>query len=322
MMRIKQLQHPLKIGKIFANPIIAWGLGLTFAITLHLGAAALYWNHLSSEDANISKTKIRPPILLLAVPRKNNPLQSSKKSHDAKTKHNLKSNIDTPKTKNISDIDSKNAHNSIKLNNFSKTEEPKKERNNVASSQKMPLPLMRPQHTSSQHHSRKTSTKRLSRYKATKKKTEPKSQRKTTKKRQSKQSPKKSSAQKRIHSTRSNKKTNHKTHKQSVSNAARKASKRARISYGRQLKRWIERNKHYPEFARKQRIEGTGRVKLTINRQGRITRLVLVKKTGNSALDRETIQILRRMAPFPAIPHQIKGKTLTIAISIEFALNE
>jgi protein TonB len=63
----------------------------------------------------------------------------------------------------------------------------------------------------------------------------------------------------------------------------------------------IERNKTYPLIARKRRMEGTVHVGFRITPQGRPEEVRIMKSSGFAVLDRATVGIVERAAPFPYI---------------------
>jgi TonB family protein len=63
----------------------------------------------------------------------------------------------------------------------------------------------------------------------------------------------------------------------------------------------IERNKVYPLAAQKRGTEGTVRVSFSITPKGNPARLRIVKSSGSRILDRATLEIVKKAAPFPSI---------------------
>jgi protein TonB len=64
----------------------------------------------------------------------------------------------------------------------------------------------------------------------------------------------------------------------------------------------ILREKRYPPSARERGIEGTATVAFQIEQNGRLGFLKLQKSSGNAALDRASLEAIRRAAPFPFVP--------------------
>jgi protein TonB len=68
----------------------------------------------------------------------------------------------------------------------------------------------------------------------------------------------------------------------------------------------LQRFKHYPRAARG--AQGTAVVRFELNRKGDVIATKLTKSSGNRALDREALAILRRASPFPPFPAAKPGK--------------
>ncbi|GGF01487.1 TonB family protein [Stappia taiwanensis] len=100
--------------------------------------------------------------------------------------------------------------------------------------------------------------------------------------------------------------------------AAAGGKKGERASYALKLRRRVERYKRYPPGATPGALRGVGKLKITIDRKGRVKRASLVRKTGVAALDRELRKLARRASPFPAVPESIAGPTLTFTVPVRF----
>jgi periplasmic protein TonB len=79
----------------------------------------------------------------------------------------------------------------------------------------------------------------------------------------------------------------------------------------RQVNRVIERNKRYPSAANERNQHGTVELAFSLDHQGRVTASRIAKSSGSSALDEETLDLVRRVQPFPAPPPEMIGKVLT-----------
>lgn len=77
----------------------------------------------------------------------------------------------------------------------------------------------------------------------------------------------------------------------------------------------IEQAKTYPYLARKRRHEGTVIAEFIINANGQPENIKIVKSSGHEILDSETMNIIKRAAPFPHIKEPIE-------IPITFSLKE
>ncbi|MGC9121034.1 MAG: TonB family protein [Sulfurihydrogenibium sp.] len=79
----------------------------------------------------------------------------------------------------------------------------------------------------------------------------------------------------------------------------------------------IEKNKYYPNEAKRRGEEGTPVVKVTIGEDGKIQDIVLIKSSGSFILDREVINLLKSIGKFPPPPG---GKSITVNIAVEYSL--
>jgi periplasmic protein TonB len=78
------------------------------------------------------------------------------------------------------------------------------------------------------------------------------------------------------------------------------------------LRRFIR----YPAAAHGAR--GIVTIRFTINRDGRVTETAVSKSSGNSVLDQEAIEILRRASPFPPFPAAKSGSDALYFAPINF----
>ena len=84
-----------------------------------------------------------------------------------------------------------------------------------------------------------------------------------------------------------------------VSSAASQAAKQ---SWQSRLLGHLARYKRYPEEARRRGIEGTSQVRFNLDRSGRVLSVELARSSGNAALDRATLAMIRRASPVPKPP--------------------
>lgn len=79
----------------------------------------------------------------------------------------------------------------------------------------------------------------------------------------------------------------------------------------------LERRKRYPAEARRQRKEGTAQVRFTIDGNGNVQSVALVRSSGIAELDQEVVEMVRRASPVPAPP---PGINRTIVVPVRFGL--
>lgn len=95
-----------------------------------------------------------------------------------------------------------------------------------------------------------------------------------------------------------------------VSSAASQAAKQSWQSH---LLGHLARYKRYPEHARRRGIEGTSQVRFRLDGHGRVLSVALARSSGNAALDRATLAMIRRASPVPKPPAELlSGDSLEI----------
>lgn len=101
----------------------------------------------------------------------------------------------------------------------------------------------------------------------------------------------------------------------------RKASGNASISnYVGQIAAKLQRQKRYPDGAKRRGVAGTVLISFTIAGSGAVTGSKLVRSSGAAELDREVRAMLDRASPFPPIPEEMGRNSLTITVPIRFSL--
>jgi protein TonB len=94
----------------------------------------------------------------------------------------------------------------------------------------------------------------------------------------------------------------------------------ARVKYEQVLAAWIERHKYYPLIARRRGLQGTSSLKIALRRDGSIATSRLALTSRHEVLDDAALDIVRRSAPFPAVPENVRGDTFEFAVPIRFTL--
>lgn len=91
-------------------------------------------------------------------------------------------------------------------------------------------------------------------------------------------------------------------------------------AYQESLLRHLARHKRYPAEARARQRQGVALVRFTMDRAGNVMTVVLAKSSGASALDNESLALLRRAAPMPAPPADVRGNPIDLVVPVEFTL--
>lgn len=91
-------------------------------------------------------------------------------------------------------------------------------------------------------------------------------------------------------------------------------SSRAIRDWASQVSAHLARNKRYPADALARGIGGTASVAFTLDGNGHVTSVRLVRSSGSASLDRESRDLVRRASPFPPPP---QGKA-SITVPVNF----
>jgi protein TonB len=79
----------------------------------------------------------------------------------------------------------------------------------------------------------------------------------------------------------------------------------------------LARFKQYPREAHARGDQGTATVTFTLDGDGSVTQVILAKKSGFASLDRESLAMVRRAAPFPPTP---TGGPMSFTVPVDFKL--
>lgn len=86
------------------------------------------------------------------------------------------------------------------------------------------------------------------------------------------------------------------------------------------LKKKIEEVKRYPRWARRQGIEGEVVVAFFVLPDGCAENIRILRGSGSSILDKETIATIKRAIPFPPPPKSLGASGVKIEVEIVFKL--
>ena len=96
------------------------------------------------------------------------------------------------------------------------------------------------------------------------------------------------------------------------------ASAAAVASYKQMVAAHLQRFKQYPSSAKAAGQQGTARVSFTLSRSGGVISAGLGGTSGHSALDAETLAMVRRAQPFPAFPSDVKQSSMSFSAPVAF----
>ena len=91
------------------------------------------------------------------------------------------------------------------------------------------------------------------------------------------------------------------------------------LDYKRLVLEAIGRSKIYPSGARSRNQEGSVRVKLVINRKGKLEECLILESSGFALLDKGALKSVQRAAPFPDLP--AGEEEMIIRFYMDFELN-
>jgi periplasmic protein TonB len=83
----------------------------------------------------------------------------------------------------------------------------------------------------------------------------------------------------------------------------------------------LERNKRYPAAAQARNQHGTAQLAFSLDRHGRVTASRIVKSSGSTTLDQETLALVRRAQPFPAPPAAMAGAQIELTVPVRFNMH-
>lgn len=80
--------------------------------------------------------------------------------------------------------------------------------------------------------------------------------------------------------------------------------------------------KRYPAEAQAKGEQGVATMRFTIDRTGHVISASLVKSSGFSDLDAESVALAQRASPLPAPPQSLTGDIITLTVPVVFFLNQ
>ncbi|OAP43299.1 energy transducer TonB [Sinorhizobium glycinis] len=102
------------------------------------------------------------------------------------------------------------------------------------------------------------------------------------------------------------------------SSIAREAGNAAVDNYKGKVQGKLTRAMRYPAEAKRQGLRGVAQVSFTVTSDGGLAGVSLARSAGSPILDQAALDIVRRAAPFPAIPAEARRNTWQFTVPIEF----
>lgn len=90
--------------------------------------------------------------------------------------------------------------------------------------------------------------------------------------------------------------------------------------YIAKLKKWSGKFMKYPSRALSLGQEGTVRLAVTIDREGKVQNIEYVQNSEYSSLDKAAEKGVKRASPFPAMPEKMNGEEFTFSLPVVFQL--
>jgi len=94
----------------------------------------------------------------------------------------------------------------------------------------------------------------------------------------------------------------------------------ALASYNQQVAAHLQRFKQYPSSAKAAGEQGTSRLSFTLGRSGQVLGSRLAGSSGHPSLDGETLAMVRRAQPFPAMPPGLNKTSMSFSIPVQFSI--
>ena len=82
----------------------------------------------------------------------------------------------------------------------------------------------------------------------------------------------------------------------------------------------LERAKRYPSEARSRGDSGVAQLAFSVDRSGGIHNARIVRSSGSSVLDAETLALAQRASPLPPPPPEAGGSQIAIVVPIRYSI--
>lgn len=90
--------------------------------------------------------------------------------------------------------------------------------------------------------------------------------------------------------------------------------------YKRDAINLFKKNVSYPVKAFREKLQGEGVIRVTVDKRGTLLGTEIVESTGHRLLDREMTDMVNKTMPLPAMPKELPDEPYTIDIPIKFSL--
>jgi len=90
--------------------------------------------------------------------------------------------------------------------------------------------------------------------------------------------------------------------------------------YIARLQKWTYQYLRYPQRAVSRGQEGNVRLKVSINRAGKVINIIVLEESEFNSLTNEARRAVKRASPFPAVPDSVPGDPYSFTLPIAFKL--
>lgn len=94
-----------------------------------------------------------------------------------------------------------------------------------------------------------------------------------------------------------------------------------RVSYESKLLARLERNKRYPNAARRRGQEGTVTIRFTISQSGKLLSHKIIKPSKHERLNKAAEKMLKKSSPFPPVPDEILNGQSQYTVTVPVGFN-
>ena len=95
-----------------------------------------------------------------------------------------------------------------------------------------------------------------------------------------------------------------------------------RKGFANQVRSNITKAKYYPRIARKRGFEGKPIVAFALGNKGQLINLLLAQPSDYKVLNDAALETVRRGAPYPPIPDQLKENSINFKLPVSYILEE
>jgi len=94
----------------------------------------------------------------------------------------------------------------------------------------------------------------------------------------------------------------------------------ARGNYSNLLSREFAKYKQYPRLAQMRGWQGTVKVELHMDANGKLLNSAVIESSNFDVLDRQALEMVRKASPLPPPPDVLRGRDFTIVVPVVFRL--